>query len=106
MAHSNGSCPHCGQPVLLARTAAGLRQYLEPDPDPTGNTAAYRDHTRTWRSRRPTDEYPLLSYERIYMPHYATSPACRERAIQLAHQRKPPTGNTISNARSNYRRIT
>jgi hypothetical protein len=72
MARPNAICPHCGQPVLRAITAAGRRQLLNPEPDPAGNVAASRDGTYTWRARVPNAEMTILSYERLYMPHAAT----------------------------------
>lgn len=72
MPRPNGTCPDCGQPVLTAITAAGRRQHLNPDPDPRGNTAAYRDGVGTWRARVPNTDLPLLPYEHLHMPHPAT----------------------------------
>ncbi|MFI0827204.1 hypothetical protein ACH4Q7_22425 [Streptomyces roseolus] len=67
-------CADCRRPVLWTITAAGRRFAVDPDPDPGGNTAVYRDGTGTRRSRRPSDELPLMSYERLHIPHIATCP--------------------------------
>lgn len=68
-------CGDCGGDVMWTITDAGRRLAVNPTPDPDGNTAAYRDGTGTWRSRRPTDELPPMPWERIYMPHVATCSA-------------------------------
>jgi hypothetical protein len=69
------SCDKCRAPVLWALTAMGKRMPLNPQPDPDGNAAAYRDGTGRWRARvLHKDEHPL-GYERRYMPHFATCPA-------------------------------
>lgn len=70
-------CGDCGGDVLWTITDAGRRLAVNPDPDDAGNTAAYRDGTGTWRSRRPNDELPIAPWERLYMPHVATCPARR-----------------------------
>jgi hypothetical protein len=72
MARPNGTCEECGEQVLVAITAAGRRQLLNPEPDPRGNTAVYRAATGGWRSRVPNDDLPLLPWERMHMPHQAT----------------------------------
>lgn len=72
MARPNGQCPDCGEQVLVAITAAGLRQLLNPEPDERGNTAVRRDGAGAYRARVPTDELPRFPWERIYMPHPAT----------------------------------
>ncbi|CAL9432780.1 hypothetical protein SUDANB21_02085 [Streptomyces sp. enrichment culture] len=65
-------CPDCREPVLWTITEAGRRLAVDPTPTEDGNTAAYRDGVGTLRSRRPSEELPLLPYERLYMPHVAT----------------------------------
>ncbi|MBT3164029.1 hypothetical protein HTV80_13005 [Streptomyces sp. Vc74B-19] len=65
-------CPDCRAPVLWTITEAGRRLAVDPTPNELGNTAAYRDGVGTLRSRRPSEELPLLPYERLYMPHVAT----------------------------------
>lgn len=68
-------CPDCRAPVLWTITEAGRRLAVDPTPTEDGNTAAYRDGVGTLRSRRPSEELPLLPYERLYMPHVATCAA-------------------------------
>jgi len=65
-------CHQCGGAVLWTVTEAGKRLAVNARPDPAGNTAAYRDGTGTWRSRRPSEELPLTGWERLYTPHVAT----------------------------------
>jgi hypothetical protein len=74
-------CRDCRRPVLWTTTEAGKRLAVDPEPDPTGNAAVWRDGTGAWRSRRPTAELPLNGWERLHLPHVATCPA---RAQQLA----------------------
>ncbi|MBA0053486.1 hypothetical protein E0L36_22180 [Streptomyces sp. AJS327] len=77
-------CPQCGEPVVWTVTDAGRRLAVNKEPDDDGNTAAYRDGTGTWRSRRPTDELPVARWEKLYMPHVATCEAQVQR-----RQRRP-----------------
>lgn len=72
MPRPNGYCRTCRKPVLRAVTQAGRIQDLNPEPDPAGNTAVYRDAPGTWRARRPTTDDPVHPWERIHMPHAAT----------------------------------
>ncbi|MFC7909023.1 hypothetical protein [Streptomyces nigra] len=74
-------CRDCRQPVLWTTTEAGKKLAVDPDPNPAGNTAVWRDGTGAIRSRRPSDELPLCGWERLHMPHVAT---CRTRTQQLA----------------------
>jgi hypothetical protein len=87
---ATGSCPRCCAPVIVAITEARSHQLLQPDPDPGGNTAAYRDGAGTWHARRPTTELPLLAYEHLHLPHYAASPACRPGATPGRSPRARP----------------
>lgn len=75
------TCDHCGASIRWTLTASGARMAVGTAPDPTGNTAVYRDAAGTWRSRRPTDEYPAQAYERLVRPHVAdcTTPPRRTR---------------------------
>jgi hypothetical protein len=70
--HGLGRCHDCRQPIRWSITAASHRQALNPDEDPRGNVAAYLDGTGTWRSRVPTTERPIETYEKQFMPHAAT----------------------------------
>ncbi|NML55689.1 hypothetical protein HHL19_36280 [Streptomyces sp. R302] len=68
-------CPSCGAPIRWAVTAAGRRQAVNADPDPTGNTAVYTDGTGRLRVRTLTTERPSLEgAEWQAMPHVATCP--------------------------------
>lgn len=82
-------CPRCGRPVRITVTAAGKNLAVDAEPDATGNTAVYQDGAGRWRSRRPTDEYPLLPYEALMMPHPATCPAPAPRAPGRGRHRSP-----------------
>ncbi|MEV8600481.1 hypothetical protein AB0465_11445 [Streptomyces griseoviridis] len=75
------TCRACHRPVLWTVTAAGRRLAVDPDPDPAGNAAVWRDGTGTLRSRRPTDELPLCGWELLHMPHVATCPAHTQPAL-------------------------
>ncbi|MGW6739698.1 hypothetical protein ACWGDX_02940 [Streptomyces sp. NPDC055025] len=64
-------CPDCGKPIRVAITAHGREQRLNPQPDPTGNTAAYYDGTKTLRARGLTKDRPTLEHaEWLARPHY------------------------------------
>lgn len=65
-------CPQCGWPVLWTVTEAGKRLLVDVVPHVDGNTAVYRDGTGTHRSRRPSDERPVMGWERLHKPHVAT----------------------------------
>ncbi|MFJ6380107.1 hypothetical protein ACIQI7_08915 [Kitasatospora sp. NPDC092039] len=65
-------CRLCGTAVHWTITAAGARLAVDANPCALGNTAVFRDGTGTIRSRRPNAELPLLSYERLHLPHAAT----------------------------------
>ncbi len=74
-------CRDCRRPVLWTTTEAGKRLAVDPEPNPAGNAAVWRDGTSAVRSRRPSVELPLNGWERLYMPHVAT---CPTHAQQLA----------------------
>ncbi|MGW7710907.1 hypothetical protein [Streptomyces sp. NPDC054771] len=65
-------CPVCGQDVVWTITEAGKRLAVDAVPDPVGNAAVYRDGTGTYRSRRPSEELPLMGWERLHVPHVAS----------------------------------
>ncbi|MEC3995234.1 hypothetical protein VSR01_17495 [Actinacidiphila sp. DG2A-62] len=83
-------CRDCYREVLWTVTDAGKRLAVDPEPDETGNTAAYRDGTGTFRSRRPTDELPIMAWEKLYVPHVATCTARQRRATQKRPAVLPP----------------
>lgn len=70
-------CADCRREVLWTITEAGKRLAVDPAPDPAGNAAVYRDGTGTHRSRRPSDDLPLMGWERLHVPHVATCDGCR-----------------------------
>ncbi|GAA5076576.1 hypothetical protein HNP84_007346 [Thermocatellispora tengchongensis] len=73
-------CPYgCRRLVLVTITDHGRRLAVEPTPDPAGNQAIHRTGTGTWRSRalNAADAMPVQTYEHVFMPHVAASPACR-----------------------------
>ncbi|WP_262702004.1 MULTISPECIES: hypothetical protein [Streptomyces] len=72
------TCRDCGKPIRWTRTEAGKRLAVNPEPDPAGNTAVWRDGAGAWRSRRPSAELPLNGWERLHKPHVATCPAHQE----------------------------
>jgi hypothetical protein len=80
-------CARCGHEVLWTVTEAGKRQAVDPVPDEAGNTAVYRDGTGTWRSRRPTEELPVMAWERMHIPHVAT---CKANAPKGKSAELPP----------------
>jgi hypothetical protein len=80
-------CWDCHQPIVWAVTAANSKRImLNPDPDPKGNQAAYRDHTETYRTRQIKDDEEPRGYERRMMPHVAT---CEKRQQAPTATRQP-----------------
>ncbi|MFZ3595112.1 hypothetical protein [Streptomyces sp. BH104] len=65
-------CPRCHRPVLWTTTEAGKWLAVDPEPDKDGNAAVYRTGTGGWVSRRPTDELPVMAWEKLHKPHVAT----------------------------------
>lgn len=76
-------CVSCRRTVLWTITEAGRRLAVDPVPESGGNAAVYRDGTGTYRSRRPSDEMPLMGWERLHKPHVATCPGQPPRAAPL-----------------------
>ncbi|RWZ74902.1 hypothetical protein EQK42_16480 [Streptomyces albidoflavus] len=83
-------CMDCRRDVLWTVTDAGKRLAVDPEPDETGNAAVYRDGTGTRRSRRPSEELPLMAWEKLYVPHVATCPARQRPATQKRPAVLPP----------------
>lgn len=98
MARPNGICDDCGQPVLIAITAAGRRQLLNPQPDEGGNTAVRCDGAGTYRARVPDRELPLFPWERIHMPHPATCDRHLARPAPTPLVRPSVTGKDVLRA--------
>lgn len=71
------TCRSCGQPIRWTTTAKnGAAQAVNADPDPTGNTAVYRDAEGHLRSRGLTKEHPEpKGHEQRFVPHFATCTA-------------------------------
>ncbi|MFJ6014525.1 hypothetical protein [Streptomyces sp. NPDC092952] len=83
-------CMDCRREVLWTVTDAGKRLAVDPVPDETGNAAVYRDGTGTRRSRRPSEELPLMAWEKLHVPHAATCPARQRPATQKSSTALPP----------------
>ncbi len=83
---SKGKRP-CGQKVRWTETEAGVPFAVNLAPDPGGNVAVFRDVRGKLRSRRVTDDRPLLPYERLMMPHVAT---CKAPPKPKPPPRRPP----------------
>ncbi|WP_433235417.1 J domain-containing protein [Streptosporangium sp. CA-135522] len=88
-----GHAPGCGKPVRWTKTEAGSLLGVNPDPDPKGNTAVWRDVAGVLRSRRVTTEWPLLPYERRMMPHVAT---CKPPQKKTPPPPRPPRAASTS----------
>lgn len=76
------TCRECGRPIVFARVSNKTgrppgRMPLNPDPDPDGNVAVYRDAAGALVARVVGKGGPCLGYERLMMPHFAT---CEKRA--------------------------
>ena len=92
-----GSCRRCPEPVLWVRTPAGKAMPVDPEPSADGNVAVRRDGRGAWLGRVVTAELPLLPYERLHLPHFATcAPTVAHRqgvrdgsVIELSRARKP-----------------
>lgn len=94
-----GGRPGCGGPILWTVTSTGNRLPVDPEPNPAGNVAVYRDHTKTLRSRVVSAERPLETFERPAMPHFATCPRLQRQA-----KPDPPGVVSLSAARDRKRR--
>jgi hypothetical protein len=94
------TCDDCHAPIRWARTVNDKWIALDPDPDPAGNQAAYRDATDTFRTRQLRKDAEPQAYERRYMPHVAT---CTKRKApqppRLAPVATPPNVIPIGRAR-------
>lgn len=100
-------CPDCAAGVIRARTEAMSWQLLNVEPDPAGNVHAYSDGRGNWFARSVPPGTPAVLPDRLMMPHFATSPACREKALARRQPRRqpvatqlPPNVTPITSARS------
>lgn len=66
------TCKDCGAEIVFAKTNKGHWMPLDPQPNPAGNVAAYRDIESVVRCRVVTQAEPILPYEHPAMPHKAT----------------------------------
>jgi hypothetical protein len=92
----NAYCPACRTPVTWAFTKNGKLLALNPEPDPAGNQAAYRDHRPAWLTRQLKDGEDPYGFERRYMPHVATCTGAQQRKAPAA---LPPNVIPIGRAR-------
>lgn len=77
-------CPWgCGQIVRRTVNSNGKRIYVDPDPHPDGNQAAWLDAQQTWRSRQLRKNEQPAGYERRFMPHIATCPATQQTQLPI-----------------------
>ncbi|GIH76162.1 hypothetical protein [Planobispora longispora] len=78
-----GHCRDCRRLILWTITDLNKRMPVDPEPDPEGNQAVWRDGPRIWRARsldgRGAPE--LREWEDRFKPHFATCPA---RQAQMA----------------------
>ena len=77
MTRRQSTCRACSKPVVFATVGnkEGLlpsSMPLNPDPDPDGNVAVYRDAAGRLVGRVVGKGGGHLGYERLMMPHFAT----------------------------------
>ncbi|WP_381792856.1 hypothetical protein [Streptomyces niveus] len=97
-------CAVCRREMLWTVTDAGRRLAVDPEPHMDGNTAVYRDGIGTWRSRRPTDELPIMGWERLHKPHVATCTGRRRPPAPARPGTLPPGVSDLSAYRLKGRR--
>ncbi|WP_433916904.1 hypothetical protein [Streptomyces sp. NBC_01744] len=97
-------CADCRREVLWTVTESGKRLAVDPDPDPTGNAAVYRDGLGAYRSRRPSEDLPLMGYERLHVPHVATCPDRRGTPAPARSASLPPGVSDLAAYRLKSRR--
>ena len=80
-----------------ARTERGRLIALDPDPDPGGNQAAFKDSDGIWKTRQfgPASE-PPWGFETVYMPHVATCSPTAAPVIPVASLPKNVTPITAA----------
>lgn len=95
----NGYCPSCRKAVTWATTENAKRLAVNPEPDPEGNQAVYRDGTGRWLTRQLGKDAAPFGWERRYMPHVATCTGDRQRGEPQAPAPLPANVIPISRAR-------
>lgn len=87
-----GHCDRCHAPVVWTHTVPNnARRPVDPEPNPEGATAVYRDETGRLRSRQLTKERPRIeAAEELYLTHHATcsAPAPRRSSRPPATRRR------------------
>jgi hypothetical protein len=73
------TCRACGERIVFAvvgnkQGRPPSRMPLNPDPDPAGNVAVYKEATGALVGRVLGKDKQPLGYERLMMPHFATCP--------------------------------
>ncbi len=75
----------CSCPLLMATVTSEKdgqvkvsRMPLDPQPNPLGNVAAYKDASGRIQARVLKKGEVPASHERVYMPHFATCPVLRQ----------------------------
>jgi hypothetical protein len=85
---------------MWAKTERGKWIALDPAPDPKGNQAAWEDSDGTWKTRQlSAASDPPWGWERVYMPHVATT-TCKPQAAAPVKAGLPPNVTPITAARS------
>ena len=92
------TCRECGKPVVFARVSNKTGKPpgsmpLNPDPDPGGNVAVYKDVTGRLVARVVGKGGPCLGYEQLMMPHFAT---CEKRDTSLKSGSKTGTSPGVT----------
>jgi len=74
---SPGVCSLCRRPVIWATTVYEKSIPLDPEPDPDGNQAVYRDVSGALRTRQLKKGQEAQPFEKLHMVHIASCPARR-----------------------------
>lgn len=88
-------CRACGKPIIFAvvgnkEARRPSRMPLDPQPDPEGNVAVYRDASRRLTGRVLGKDDAPLGYERLMMPHFATCTGRGSKGSGKVTPIKPP----------------
>lgn len=97
-----GHCDRCHDPVVWTVTVPNnARRPVNPEPNPAGSTAVYRDETGRLRSRQLTQERPRAeAAEQLYMTHHATCRNPAPRGTSRQGRRRPRPRSWISPGRT------